>query len=71
MNHRIYELMEQSYDEYTDPITDTPEYAFSREKFAKLIIMECASLTLDYKNDLHYEGWIEYRELIKEHFGIE
>jgi hypothetical protein len=42
-----------------------------RTKFAELIIKECLGVTLDYKNDDHYNGWIEYRDAIRKHFGIE
>lgn len=35
------------------------------QEFASRIIEECASLTLDYKNEDHYSGWIEYREEIR------
>jgi hypothetical protein len=41
------------------------------EKFAELIVKECAELTLDYKNDQHYQGWLDYRDEIKRHFGVE
>ena len=38
------------------------------KKFAELIVRECAELTLDYKNAEHYQGWIDYRDLIKKTF---
>lgn len=41
------------------------------KKFAELIVKECAELTLDYKNDEHYNGWLDYRDEIKKHFGVE
>jgi hypothetical protein len=44
---------------------------FELERFAELIIKECAELTLDYKNEQHYWGWLDYRDAIKEHFGVE
>ena len=40
------------------------------EKFAELIIQEAASLTLNYKNEIYYNGWLDYRDEIKRHFGI-
>jgi hypothetical protein len=40
------------------------------QKFAELIIKECSELTLDFKNTEHYNGWIDYREEIKKHFGV-
>lgn len=39
--------------------------------FAMLIIERCVELTLDYKNEDHYNGWLDYRDEIKKHFGIE
>lgn len=41
-----------------------------RTKFAELIIKECSELTLDYKNKDYYSGWLDYRDLIKKHFGV-
>ena len=34
------------------------------------VILECATLTLDYKNENYYRGWIDYRDEINRHFGI-
>ena len=42
-----------------------------QEKFAELIVRECASLTLDYKSETYYTGWLDYRDEIKKHFGVE
>lgn len=41
------------------------------EKFAKLIVHECTELTLDYKSEPYYNGWLDYRDEIKKHFGVE
>ena len=41
------------------------------EKFAELIVRECANLTLDHKSDDYYNGWLDYRDEIKKHFGVE
>jgi hypothetical protein len=40
------------------------------EKFAELIIKQCAELTLDYKSETYYNGWLDYRDEIKKHFGV-
>ncbi len=40
------------------------------EKLVKLVVKECTSLTLDYKTNEHYTGWIDYQEAIKKHFKI-
>jgi len=41
------------------------------ESFAKLIVRECSSITLDYKNDEHYNGWLDHQKEILKHFGVE
>ena len=47
------------------------ELIFSKEKFAELIIQECATLTLDHRSDDYYQGWLDYRDEIQRHFGVE
>lgn len=79
MNDRITELLPKpfrvqgqqiSYDGYDKAFCDL--YSVEQiNKFAKLIIEECSELTLDYKNDQHYNGWLDYRDEIKKHFGIQ
>jgi hypothetical protein len=66
MNERIRELEVQCWEErkYGPPW-------FNSEKFAELIIRECANITLDYKNHDHYYGWMDHGEEIIRHFGIE
>lgn len=65
------------YDCITDPwdsLKNGDQYSSvmpDLEKFARLIIEECTSITLDYKNDQHYQGWLDYRDEIKKHFEIE
>ena len=74
MNERIRQLAEQAgYTEGYYASDDGPwiESEFNKEKFAELIVRECAELTLDYKNDAHYNGWLDYRDEIKKHFGVE
>lgn len=38
------------------------------EEFSKLIVEACAGVTLDYKNDDHYQGWCDHSEEILEQF---
>jgi hypothetical protein len=38
---------------------------------AELIVQECSELTLDHKNDDYYNGWLDYRDEIKRHFGVQ
>lgn len=69
MNKRIKELAEQAGylpDSFGIGHWDMPEC----KKFAELIIQEAASLTLNYKNESYYNGWLDYRDEIKRHFGI-
>lgn len=74
MNERIKKLAEQamvfSHENGGWRISTHVPNDF-KEKFAELIIKECAGLTLDYKNDQHYNGWLDYRDEIIKHFGVE
>lgn len=45
-------------------------YDHELERLVELVATECASLTLDYKNNEHYTGWIEYQEAIKKRFKL-
>ena len=69
MNERIRLLAEQCYE--TGPIGKDgwPEYSkFNEEKFAQLIVRECASIVDNYGR------WILYDKLavkVKQHFGVE
>jgi hypothetical protein len=88
MNERIRELAEQAKKYSIDKLDETGElhkyYDVYFEKFAKLIVQECADL---YTHDdvmapvgqsawgeAYQDGWIEgtkiYRETILEHFGV-
>jgi hypothetical protein len=67
MNERIRELVAQAG-------TDTSGKWMSMdhaEKFAQLIIKECATQTLDHRSDDYYQGWLDYRDEIRQHFGVE
>jgi hypothetical protein len=74
MNQRINELWARAVDTAV-PETYTSLSWAQIEKiklvFAQLIVKECAELTLDYKSDDYYNGWLDYRDEIKEHFGVE
>lgn len=39
-------------------------------KFARSIINELAMLTLDHKSDDYYNGWLDFRDKVIEHFVI-
>ena len=82
MNERIEKLAEQAGIEFTYDPTETPMRAFVEcwedelEKFAELIVRECASkvdwiyaekgITIDGVNFTVTQG-----DLIKQHFGVE
>ena len=67
MNERIKEIGKRLG--IVDP--EGKFYSPNYEALAELIVQECASLTLDYKNEDYYRGWIDYRDEIKKHFGVE
>jgi hypothetical protein len=67
MNERIKELATYCIKNSYETRINIEDF----ERFAELIIKECAELTLDYKNEQHYWGWLDYRDAIKEHFGVE
>jgi hypothetical protein len=80
MNERIRELAEQAKLDLDQDIKDgkkdwknNPQSydEMVTEKFAELIVQECAELTLDHKNNDYYAGWLDYRDEIRRHFGVE
>ncbi len=72
MNERIKELIEQATirgEEYL-PGNDghpTPTFYFDKEKFAELIVRECAKIV----NENDCEGSIVGDGMLFEHFGVE
>jgi hypothetical protein len=74
MNERIKELAEQAslyaVSDNSSMLFDVWKKRYT-EKFAELIIRECANITLTYKNHDHYYGWMDHGEEIIRHFGIE
>jgi hypothetical protein len=74
MNKQINELIEKAFDKsipYTWDSLDYIEVEKLLSVFADLIVRECAELTLDHKGDDYYNGWLDYRDEIKRHFGVE
>jgi hypothetical protein len=69
MNERIRELAEQCWDQRLDG-----RY-FDQEKFAELIVRECANhcdLLLDHKISSEWaRGTHDCSKAIKKHFGVE
>jgi DNA-binding transcriptional MocR family regulator len=77
MNERIKELINQATvrgEEYL-PGNDghpTPTVYFDKEKFAELIVRECASMAESFHHHQYdFTGNLELHEFIKEHFGVE
>ncbi len=70
MNQRIQKLIEQATQSAMWP-GDPDAGELDAEKFAQLIIQECAELTLSHRNDDYYNGWLDYRDEIRRHFGVD
>ena len=69
----INDLIKQSYVTIRTPSGEESTY-FSQEKFAELIIRECAeSLWTEecYNSDLALEEFEKNSKKIREHFGVE
>ena len=68
MNKRIEELIKQSY--FYDVPNDST--IFDREKFAELIVLECAKVLTQHGTYFSGEGEPYYyaASLIEEHFGV-
>ena len=69
MNERIRQLKEQSMEwvpNQVDP--DTKIRLLNAEKFAELIVKECAALV---KGQPHFDKMIDCNSVIKQHFGVE
>ena len=48
------------------------ELIFSKEKFAELIVRECANMAESFHHHQYdFTGNLELHEFIKEHFGVE
>ena len=68
MNKRIQELADRCWDEYPN----TGPVVFNKEKFAELIISECANMCLiNDPGDATYFGQQAAEKYIKQHFGVE
>ena len=67
MNERIRELAEQAgYNPVWSTKADKEEH-FDLEKFAELIVKECADTVLGFRNQFGDSAHAE----IKQHFGVE
>jgi hypothetical protein len=68
MNERILELAEQSYVTVQSP-SGEGYTSFSQEKFAELIVRECAVIGNKAYSDIGNYTYIG--DKIREHFGVE
>jgi len=66
MNERIKELIEQATKHYPATPSSGEFSTFDKEKFAELIVRECATMT----RNLSPHGEFAERA-VKEHFGVE
>lgn len=72
MNKRINELMEQSVETRIDIFSNEEYNAFSREKFAELIVKECVDIANKNRTAMEMDRNTHLTaDAIKEHFGIE
>lgn len=71
MNKLIEELAEQAekYADYYAMLSETGEKEIFTEKFAELIVLECAEMFEGVYTDQHPSKRIDTR--IKQHFGVE
>ena len=77
MNERIKELAEQAGHRYYPSSNSGPlrvEYLTPElEKFAELIVRECAQVCLSQRDpaNLNYKPSERFAEAVKQHFGVE
>lgn len=71
MNERIKELIEEATivtEGWSDDIGTTRHYSFNKEKFAELIVRECAEVSENYAAG---SMPLSIAHAIKKHFGVE
>jgi hypothetical protein len=71
MNDRIKKLAEQATTRIDPSAHDGVCWDFDKEKFAELIVGECADVLLQWKNEPFPFDEDVAVSLIKEHFGVE
>ena len=67
MNKRIFEAIRLRAIEYKSNGDDTESAVINQEKFAELIVLECARKV----DDMIDNGWYADTDELKKHFGIE
>jgi hypothetical protein len=73
MNERIKELIDQCtfYSDQCTFYSDGTREEFDKEKFAKLLIRECAGIYSKIDNGNLHMGTDNYLEALQKHFGVE
>lgn len=76
MNERIKELLVDNKDIFSNGVTESNGEVYihgsqdNLQKFAELIVKECAEFVGKQRNDIPACGF-EFEVAIKEHFGVE
>jgi len=76
MNERIRKLAEQAGLEFDDDLSLEPEPIYyttqkDLEKFAQLLVQECAGIYDKIDNGNQHLGTENYLEALQKHFGVE
>lgn len=71
MNKTIKRIAEETGATHKQNLGVYQFYEDELDNFVKEVIREAAMLTLDYKNEQHYFGWLDFRDEMKKHFGVE
>ena len=73
MNDRMYELINQCFIGTTDGKLSELNTVADVEKFAELIVKECAELAREWEDDYVVEDTAPFHSdvKIKKHFGVE
>lgn len=70
MNERIKKLAEQATKHYPATETSVEFSTFDKEKFAELIVKECAKVASNQVMDVEGNDW-GVKNAVKRHFGVE
>lgn len=79
MNERIRKIAEDCVHEHNHPSTleEVNNEYFDLERFAELIVLECADLCLKYAkhegpfNTMEFRKGQHFNTIIKDHFGVD
>lgn len=71
MNERIQELIKQSTTVEYGVDNGFDRVTFDKEKFAELIVRECANLNFRSTGHVTTDGEVAIGEMINKHFGVE